>query len=93
MMELTALETRRGLAEHLQRGDAAVAGIDREPSKLLEESAALISAKVSTETQANLEASASVSFWASAFKEVIVFASILPVLLWRSLRDPHSEEH
>ena len=26
-------------------------------------------------------------------KEVIVFASILPVLLWRSLRDPHSEEH
>jgi branched-chain amino acid transport system permease protein len=33
------------------------------------------------------------SFWASAFKEVIVFASILPVLLWRSLRDPHGEEH
>jgi len=33
------------------------------------------------------------SFWASAFKEVIVFASILPVLLWRSLRDPHTEEH
>ena len=33
------------------------------------------------------------SFWASAFKEVIVFGSILPVLLWRSLRDPHREEH
>ncbi|MBC5766278.1 branched-chain amino acid ABC transporter permease [Ramlibacter albus] len=33
------------------------------------------------------------SFWASAFKEVIVFSSILPVLLWRSLTDPHSEEH
>ena len=33
------------------------------------------------------------SFWASAFKEVIVFSSILPVLLWRSLRDPHKEEH
>ncbi|MBQ0959283.1 branched-chain amino acid ABC transporter permease [Ideonella sp. 4Y11] len=33
------------------------------------------------------------SFWASAFKEVIVFSSILPVLLWRSLRDPHGEEH
>jgi branched-chain amino acid transport system permease protein len=32
------------------------------------------------------------SFWASAFKEVIVFTSILPVLLWRSLRDPHHEE-
>ncbi len=26
------------------------------------------------------------SFWASAFKEVIVFALIIPVLLWRSLR-------
>lgn len=33
------------------------------------------------------------SFWASAFKEVIVFSAILPVLLWRSLRDPHAEEH
>jgi len=32
------------------------------------------------------------SFWASAYKEVIVFTSILPVLLWRSLRDPHSDE-
>ncbi|HEY9105408.1 MAG TPA: branched-chain amino acid ABC transporter permease [Roseateles sp.] len=33
------------------------------------------------------------SFWASAFKEVIVFTVILPVLLWRSLVDPHHEEH
>ena len=33
------------------------------------------------------------SFWASAFKEVIVFGAIIPVLLWRSLRDPHTEEH
>jgi len=33
------------------------------------------------------------SFWASSFKEVIVFGSIIPVLLWRSLRDPHGEEH
>ncbi len=33
------------------------------------------------------------SFWKSEYKEVIVFASILPVLLWRSLRDPHGEEH
>ena len=33
------------------------------------------------------------SFYASAFKEVIVFGSIIPVLLWRSLRDPHQEEH
>jgi len=33
------------------------------------------------------------SFWASAFKEVIVFSAILPVLLWRSVSDPHGEEH
>lgn len=33
------------------------------------------------------------SFWASAFKEVIVFTAILPVLLWRSFVDPHGEEH
>jgi branched-chain amino acid transport system permease protein len=33
------------------------------------------------------------SFWASAFKEVIVFTTILPVLLWRSLlRGSHDEE-
>jgi branched-chain amino acid transport system permease protein len=32
------------------------------------------------------------SFWASAFKEVLVFTLILPVLLWRSLRAHHSEE-
>ena len=34
------------------------------------------------------------SFWASAFKEVIVFTLILPVLLWRSLTSGHAgEEH
>jgi len=33
------------------------------------------------------------SFWSSPYKEVIVFSAILPVLLWRSLRDPHGEEH
>jgi branched-chain amino acid transport system permease protein len=33
------------------------------------------------------------SFWASPFKEVIVFTAIIPVLLWRSLRNPHAEEH
>ena len=32
------------------------------------------------------------SFWASAFKEVIVFTLIIPVLLWRSLRTHHHEE-
>ncbi len=32
------------------------------------------------------------SFYASAFKEVIVFTIIIPVLLWRSLRSPVEEE-
>ncbi len=32
------------------------------------------------------------SFWASAFKEVIVFSLILPVLLVRSLRSPAAED-
>lgn len=31
------------------------------------------------------------SFWLSAFKEVIVFALIIPVLLWRSFRAPHTD--
>ena len=33
------------------------------------------------------------SFWASAYKEVIVFTLIIPVLLWRSLASPaHDDE-
>lgn len=32
------------------------------------------------------------SFWASAFKEVLVFTLIIPVLWWRSLRSLHVEE-
>jgi branched-chain amino acid transport system permease protein len=32
------------------------------------------------------------SFWASAFKEVIVFTLIIPVLLWRSLTASHHDE-
>lgn len=32
------------------------------------------------------------SFWASAYRDVIVFTLIIPVLLWRSLRAPHVEE-
>ena len=32
------------------------------------------------------------SFWASAFKEVIVFTAIIPVLLWRSLRRGAAED-
>lgn len=37
------------------------------------------------------------AFWASAFKEVILFLMILPVLVWLSIRSPHAfdegEEH
>lgn len=32
------------------------------------------------------------SFWASAFKEVLVFTLIIPVLWWRSLRVAHVED-
>ncbi|MCC6211847.1 MAG: branched-chain amino acid ABC transporter permease [Burkholderiales bacterium] len=32
------------------------------------------------------------SFWASAFKEVIVFTIIIPMLVWLSLRSHHIEE-
>ena len=32
------------------------------------------------------------SFWASAYKEVIVFTLIIPVLVWRSLTTHHIEE-
>jgi len=32
------------------------------------------------------------SFWASAYKEVIVFTLIIPVLLWRSFASHHVEE-
>jgi branched-chain amino acid transport system permease protein len=32
------------------------------------------------------------SFWASAYKEVIVFTLIIPVLLWRSLKAAHIED-
>jgi branched-chain amino acid transport system permease protein len=32
------------------------------------------------------------TFWASSYKEVIVFTLILPVLLWRSLSSRHHEE-
>jgi len=32
------------------------------------------------------------SFWASAFKEVIVFTLVIPVLLWRSFSSGHPDE-
>jgi branched-chain amino acid transport system permease protein len=32
------------------------------------------------------------SFWASAYKEVIVFTLIVPILIWRSVAQPQTEE-
>lgn len=32
------------------------------------------------------------AFWASAYKEIIVFTLIIPVLVWRSLKSHHVEE-
>lgn len=32
------------------------------------------------------------SFWASAYKDIIVFTLIIPVLVWRSLKSHHVEE-
>jgi branched-chain amino acid transport system permease protein len=32
------------------------------------------------------------AFWASPFKEAIVFTVIIPVLLWRSLASPTPDE-
>lgn len=32
------------------------------------------------------------AFWASSYKEVLVFMLVLPVLLWRSLASPHAED-
>jgi len=34
---------------------------------------------------------AAAAFWASSYKEVLVFLLILPVLLWRSIRLPHAQ--
>lgn len=59
-------------------GDAAVAGIDREPSTLLEESARLISAKVAQDTNHNLAVSGSVSIWANA---LIILGAVSVVFL------------
>ncbi len=59
-------------------GDAAVTGIDREPSKLLEESAQLISQQVAEETARDVATSAHISLWANA---MIVIGGVLVVFL------------
>jgi methyl-accepting chemotaxis protein len=74
----TGLEAFKAADFDPTAGDKAVAGIDREPSKLLEESAQLISARVANDTETNLTASKSVSFWASA---LILLGGILVVFM------------
>lgn len=59
-------------------GDAAVAGIDREPSVLLGESAKLISEQVAKDTQKNLATSQNVSLWANG---LIILGAITVVFL------------
>ncbi|HTF97067.1 MAG TPA: HAMP domain-containing methyl-accepting chemotaxis protein, partial [Cellvibrio sp.] len=59
-------------------GDTAVAGIDREPSLLLGESAKLISAQVAKDTEHNLSVSQHVSLWANG---LIILGAITVVFL------------
>ncbi|WP_062064749.1 methyl-accepting chemotaxis protein [Cellvibrio sp. OA-2007] len=64
-------------------GDAAVTGIDREPTKLLEESANLISQQVADETAHHAATSAHISFWADAMiiiGGILVIAMVLMIL-------------
>lgn len=59
-------------------GDKAVTGIDREPSKLLEESAQLISSRVAEDTATDMAASKTVSIWASA---MILLGGVMVVFM------------
>ncbi len=65
-------------------GDNAVAGIDREPSRLLDEAAAEISADVATLTRQVERGSAEVSFWSQV--AIAAVALFVVVLLWWTLR-------
>ncbi len=65
-------------------GDNAVAGIDREPSRLLDEAAADIGVNVAELTQQVELGSEQVSFWAQV--AIAVVAVFVVVLLWWTLR-------
>lgn len=62
-------------------GDAAVTGIDREPSALLAESARIISEQVARDTKQNLAISSKVSLWANALIILGAIAVVFLVLL------------
>lgn len=65
-------------------GDNAVSGIDREPSRLLNDAAEHISTTVSTLTREVEQGSAQVSFWSQV--AIASVALLVVVLLWWTLR-------
>ena len=77
----TGFEAFKAANFDAEAGDKAVAGIDREPTILLQESAEMISAQVAQATKSNLEHSQSVSFWANGLIFLGAIAVVLLVLL------------
>lgn len=61
-------------------GDRAVAGIDREPSRLLDEAAALIQKEVQQAAEAVTKTSAQVSFW--SLIAIVIVAVVMLGILW-----------
>lgn len=88
----TGLEDFKASGFDPAAGDVAVTGIDREPSKLLEESAQLISTQVVAETAKDMAASETVSFWASALILIggVLVVFLVLVILRKSLITPLS---
>jgi methyl-accepting chemotaxis protein len=78
-------------------GDNAVRGIDREPSRLLDESALIISTAVTDETAADLAASKTVSLWANAVILLggLIVVTMTLIILRKSLITPlnHINDH
>ena len=74
----TGLEAFKAADFDPSAGDKAVAGIDREPGKLLEESAQLIAQQVTEETARDMASSAHISLWANA---MIIIGGVLVVFL------------
>lgn len=86
----TGLEAFKAANFDPEAGDKAVAGIDREPSTLLQESAEIISVQVAQATQDNLQHSQSVSFWANGliFLGAIAVVMLVLLILRKSLLQP-----
>lgn len=66
-------------------GDKAVTGIDREPSRMLSEAAALISKEVKTNSETINASSVSVVFWSQLI--VAVFGLAILLLVWVILKN------